>query len=57
MWEGVCVLNNGRYQHISIEIATEMGGGSSIHIVMGEVVGYIDMPCLTGETECEAQCT
>ena len=51
IWEGVCMLNNNRYQHISIDIHTQMGGGTFIHIVIGEEVGQIDMSCLTARSD------
>ena len=45
MLEGECMLSNGRYQHISIDIHTQTDGGQTIYIVIGEVAGYLDMSC------------
>ena len=51
VWEGVCMLNNNRYQNISIGIHTQTGGGTRIHIVIGVEAGAIDSShptCQTG---------
>ena len=40
------MLTNNRYQHISIDIHTQAGGGTLIHIVIGDKAGAIDMSCL-----------
>ena len=50
VWEGACMLTNNRYQHISIDIHTQAGGGTFIHIVIGVEAGAIDMSCPTGQT-------
>ena len=50
VWKGVCMFNNNRYQHISIGIHTEMGGGTCIHIAIGVEAGAMDMFWPTGQT-------
>ena len=50
VWEGVCMLDNNRYQHISIGIHTQTGGGNCLHIVIGVKTGAIDVSCMTGQT-------
>ena len=57
VWEGVCMLNNNRYQHISIDIHTQTGGETCVHIVIGRIVGEIDMSCITGQTGYNAKRT